>query len=119
MKVYSCWITCMLESYQDSIVAALIKRGYTVGLSGKENVNQPHQVSALLSLNLFKMDDKDHNLNKVITDVTDVINGIKGYFYSIIVSESNYATWAGSNIVVHDNRMVPQLPPADKKSKLN
>jgi hypothetical protein len=119
MKVYSCWITCLLESYQDNIVAALIKRGYTVGLSGKENVNQSNQVSALISINLFRIDERDHNINKVITDVTDVLNEIKGYFYSIIVSESNYSTWAGSNIVVHNNKVLPQLPPADKNSKLN
>ena len=38
MKVYTCWITCMLESYQDSIVASLIKKKYTVGLASSGTV---------------------------------------------------------------------------------
>jgi len=56
MKVYTCWITCLLESYQDRIVAGLIKRGYTVGEAsdGKVAVNHEKQVSALIALTLYK-----------------------------------------------------------------
>jgi hypothetical protein len=123
MKIYTCWLTCLLESYQDSIVAGLVKKGYTIGLAstGKTVINHPNQVSALLSFNLYKLGEVDVSLNKVYEDLTMVITDMKGYFYSIIVCESQGATWAGSNIFVQPTKSVPLLPPSadDKKSKLN
>lgn len=125
MKIYTCWITCMLESYQDQIVAGLIKRGYTVGLASSGNVviNHENQVSAVLSLTLYKLSEIDIAISKVYEDLGFVLTDMKGYFYSIIIAETNNSTWAGSNIFMQPKKTVPQLLPAatdsTKKSKLN
>lgn len=123
MKIYTCWITCMLESYQDTIVAALIKKGYTVGLTSSDKVilNHENQVSAVIALTLYKMRDEDIIISKVYEELGDILIGMKAYFYSIIVSESNNATWTGSNIFLPSSKKVPQLPSGTdtKKTKLN
>ena len=120
MIVYNCWITCLLESYQNTIIISLVKRGYTVGLTSMGNVNQPNQVSAILSFSIYKIDEKKLTLAKVLDDLNIILTDAKMYFYSIVVSEHHNATWAGSNIIVQNTKSVPLLPSApDKKSKLN
>lgn len=122
MKVYTCWITCMLESYQDSIVAALIKKKYTVGLasSGTVVLNEDDQVSAILAYTIYKISDENIDISKVYDDVILTLREIKGYYYSVIVAESQQSTWTGSNMIVKSNKDVPQLPPPPgKKSNLN
>lgn len=123
MKIYTCWITCMLESYQDSIVAGLIKKGYSVGQAsdGKIPVNYEHQVSAVLTLTLFKLDSPEIIAKEVYEELSAVLTEMKGYFYSVVVAETTNATWAGSNIFVQPPKKIPQLPPINdtKKSKLN
>jgi hypothetical protein len=113
----------MLESYQDTIVAGLVKKGYTVGLAGtgKVIVNHPNQVSAVIALTAYKMGEEDIVITKVYEELSAVLTDMKGYFYSIIVSEAGNTTWAGSNIYLQPSKKVPQLPPSTdtKKTKLN
>jgi hypothetical protein len=123
MKIYTCWITCMLESYQDKIVAGLIKKGYTVGLasSGKAVVNHENQVSAIIGLTVYKLSKEELSITEVYEDFAFVMTDMKGYFYSIIVAETNNSTWAGSNIFLQPKKATQLLPPPSdhKKSKLN
>jgi hypothetical protein len=114
----------MLESYQDSIVAGLINKGYSVGLAsnGKIPVNHEHQVSAVLTFTLFKTDDPEIVAKQVYEELSMVLTDMKGYFYSVVVAETTNATWAGSNIFLQPQKQIPQLPPItdkNKKSKLN
>jgi hypothetical protein len=118
--IYTCWITCLLESYQDAIVAGLIKRGYTIGLSGRGNVNQHNQFSAVLSYSLYKLDDPDLTAPGILKEIGIILSDMKAYYYSIVVAEGNNAAWAGSNIIVQDNKTIPLLPAIpNKNSKLN
>lgn len=124
MKIYTCWITCMLESYQDQIVAGLIKKGYTVGLAsaGTTVVNHENQVSAILAVTVYKLGEIDISITKVYEDIAFVLTDMKGYFYSVIIAETNNSTWAGSNIFMQPKKTPQLLPPAKdttKKSKLN
>lgn len=113
----------MLESYQDHIVAGMIKKGYTVGLAstGKVAVNLDNQVSAVLALTVYKLSEEDIPITKVYEDLGFILTEMKGYFYSIIIAETNNSTWAGSNIFLQPKK--PQLLPSNtdstKKSKLN
>lgn len=122
MKIYTCWITCLLESYQNTIVAELVKKGYTVGNATADAVilNHENQVSALLAYSLYKVSDTEVALNQVYQDVSSILSEMKGYVYSIIISQSDVATWGGSNIFLKPRETTPQLPPNDdKKSKMN
>jgi hypothetical protein len=113
----------MLESYQDQIVAGLIKKGYTVGLAstGKAVVNHENQVSAILSLTVYKLAEEELPITKVYEDFAFILTDMKGYFYSIIIAETNNSTWAGSNIFLQPKKNAQLLPPPvdHKKSKLN
>lgn len=117
MRFYTCWITCMLESYQDTIVAELIKKGYTVGLAGvgKVSVNKPNQVSAVIALTVYKMGEENILITKVYEEVSTILTDIKIYAFSLIISESSNATWAGSNIYIQVPQKISQLPPIDDK----
>src|ERR1700722_7233157 len=102
MKIYTCWITCMLEAYQDQIVAGLIKKGYTVGLasSGKVIINHDNQVSAIIAVSLYKISDEDILISDIYKDVASILGEVKAYFYSIVIAETANSTWAGSNIFI-------------------
>lgn len=114
----------MLESYQDKIVAGLIKRGYTVGSasSGKVVINHENQVSAILALTIYKISEEELAITKIYEDLAFILTDMKGYFYSIVIAETNNSTWAGSNIFLQPKKTIQQLLPAPtdhKKSKLN
>jgi hypothetical protein len=124
MRLYTCWITCMLESYQDQIVSRLVKKGYTVGLAatGKVILNHQNQVSAVLAFEIYKLSDENLSISKLYEDIAFIMSDIKGYFYSIIIAESRTYTWTGSNIFVPPKKETQLLSPPtedDKKSKLN
>lgn len=124
MKVYTCWITCMLESYQDQIVAGLIKKGYTIGLAstGKVIVNQDNQVSAVIAFTAYNLSQEDLTITKMYDDICLILTDIKAYFYSIVIAEAVNSTWTGSNIFMQPKKQTQLLPAATdstKKSKLN
>ena len=124
MKIYTCWITCMLEAYQDQIVAGLIKKGYTVGLAstGKVIVNHDNQVSAVIAFTAYKLSQGELPITQVYDDIGLILTDIKAYFYSIVIAETSNSTWTGSNIFMQPKKQTQLLPPATdstKKSKLN
>lgn len=112
----------MLQSYQDGIVAGLVKRGYVVALASgeKSSTNREDQVSALIVLTVYKLDDK-MSTSKLYEDLAFILTDIKAYFYSVVIADSTTSTWVGSNILLQPEKEIPQLTPAPdtKKSKLN
>ena len=119
MYIYYCWITALLPSYQDKIVAGLASRGYMVGPAAKDGKvatvtdNCP---SVLFALSVYK--EEETNVNKIYEDVVAVLDEMKAYYYSVVISLSHEATWVGSNFQIPEkNKAVPPpLPPAAKKN---
>ena len=122
---FNCFITCLLEAYRDYLYLDLVKMGYTIGLPAFTKpeviVNQPNQPSAVLSINVYSLDDKITS-DIVLQHIKDIFHSRKLYYYSIIVFSAPHIAWVGTNIVFTPNKEVPQLPPPvedDKNSKLN
>lgn len=121
MYIYYCWITAMLPSYQDGIIAGLARKGYMVGPASKDGTlatgiadNKP---SCLFAISVYKAEET--NASNIYTDVVNVLTDMKAKFYSVIVSHSYEAIWAGSNIKLpaKPNKPPPITPtdPSDKK----
>jgi hypothetical protein len=121
MKIYTCWITCMLESYQDILFPNLIKKGYTVGMASNDMVvvNHDNQVSALLAFTLYKISEEDIPITKVYEEVISIVNENKFYIYSAIIAEAPNSTWTGSNIFLQPKQQMPPFVSDDKKSNIN
>ncbi len=99
MKVYYCWITALVPSYQDGIVAGMAKKGYMVGALSKDGVVlSPGQSSAgLIALNIYHREDVDAEIDRVYKDLSDVLDDMKARYFSLIVAQSVASRWYGSN----------------------
>ena len=121
MHIYYCWITALLSSYQDGIVAGLAKRGYMVGPAAKDgqvSIVQENSPSALVSLSIYK--EEEINVNKIYDDVIAVLTEMKAYYHSVIISLSYEATWVGSNVQVPPKpKPVGNPPPVPSGKKKN
>lgn len=124
MYIYYCWITALLPSYQDGIVAGLVKRGYMVGPAakdGKVTTSVENNPAALIALSLYRAEETD--VNKIYEDVVAVLYDMTARYYSVIISHSYEATWVGANFsvpakssVVEKSSAVPPPIPGSKKN---
>jgi hypothetical protein len=124
--IYYVWITALMPSYQDGIIAGLVKRGYMVGPAakdGKVSVGTDTTAATLFALSVYRT-DAETDANKVYTDITEVLKDMKAYYYSVIVSHSYEATWIGSNFSLPAKKKadkvtpppIPSVPPGTKKN---
>lgn len=118
MYIYYCWITALLPTYQDDIVAGLVRKGYMVGPAAKDGyVITPTHENAPASLYAFSVYRAEiTNVNKIYDDFLSILNEIKAHYLSIIVSLSNEATWVGTNVTLPAKEVAPLIPPASKKN---
>lgn len=127
MYIYYCWITALLPSYQDSIIAGLVKRGYMVGPAAKDGkvTTSDNNSAALIAISVYRAEET--SVNQIYEDVSTVLKDMKAYYYSIVVSHSYEATWVGANFnlplknkgVVDKTATTavpPPLPPGGKKN---
>jgi len=117
MYVYYCWITALMPSYQDGIVAGLAGRGYMVGPAakdGKVSSTMENCPGVLIALSVYR--EEETNVNKIYEDVVAILLDMKAYYYSVIISHSYEATWVGPNfqIPAKTKALPPPLPPAKK-----
>lgn len=116
------WITCMLESYQNDIIAGLVKKGYHVGPAAEDNTLTLHSKGNASILLAMKVSSSDEELmaSKVNDDVKEVLNGNNFLYYSVVVSACTNCCWMSSNITLPEKAPVvpPPLPTPDK-SNLN
>lgn len=98
MYVYYCWITALMPSYQDGIIAGMVKRGYMVGPAAKDGkvTVSDNNAAALIAISVYRTDEET-NVNKIYDDVVAVLKETKAYYYSVIISHSYEATWVGAN----------------------
>ena len=120
MYIYYCWITALLPSYQDKIIAGMVKRGYMIGPAakdGKVTTAAENNPAALIAISVYNSNEET-NVNKVYEDVVAVLTEMQARYYSVIVSHSYEATWAGSNfsLPVKTGKGPPPLPGSSKKN---
>ena len=123
MHIYFCWITALLPNYQDGVIAGLVKRGYMVGPAAKDGgITITHGAcpAALISLSVYKAEEI--TASDIYTDIAAIFAELKYYYYSIVVSLSQDATWNGPNFdhmtLKSDKETAtpPPLPPGPKKN---
>lgn len=122
MYIYYCWVTALMPSYQDGIIAGLVKRGYMVGPAAKDGVlsivkeNCP---AVLIALSVYKAETETTPL-QVYDDLILVLTEMNAKYYSVVISLSHEASWGGPNfsIPVKKKAEPPPLPPG-KKSEAN
>jgi hypothetical protein len=112
----------MLESYQNDIVAGLVKKGYHVGPAAEDNSLTLHNKGNASTLIAIKVTSSDEGLtaSKVNEDVRSVLTENSFLYYSVIVSACTSCCWMSSNITLPEKAQVtpPPLPTPDK-SNLN
>lgn len=123
MYIYYVWITALLPSYQDKIVAGLVERGYMVGPASKDGqvaLVTEGCPSALLALSVYKQEE-EVDVKKIYEDVYEVLAAIPARYYSVVVSLSHEATWIGANFSLPAKKKAnpPPVPPSGKKSDMN
>ena len=119
MYIYYVWVTALLPTYQDGIVAALAKKGYMVGPAakdGKVTMSSENCPAALITLSVYR--EEETNVNKIYDDIMAILGELNYLSYSVIVSHSYDAIWTGSNfqLPVKSKATPPPLPPGTKKN---
>lgn len=119
MYIYYVWVTALLQSDQDNIIAGLVKRGYMVGPAakdGKVSCVTEGCPSALISLSVYKQEE-EIDIKKVYEDTLSVLDEIHCRYFSVVISLSHEATWVGPNFSVpaKEKDKPPPLPPASGK----
>ena len=121
MYIYYCWITTLLPTYQDGIVAGLARRGYMVGPAAKDGqvtFSTEKCPSALVALSVYKAEET--NVSNIYNDLVEVLQEMGAYYYSVVIVLSSEATWAGSNFQLpikglsSDKPIPPPLPGTKK-----
>jgi hypothetical protein len=113
MTTYFCWITAVLSSYQDKIVAGMVNKGYMIGAAAKDGIvtlaNKNTAPASLIGLAVYKLEESTAtSASKVYEDLSEILFEIKAYYYSVIVSASSDCTWAGANFNIDSPKSDPE-----------
>jgi hypothetical protein len=123
MYIYYVWVTALLPTYQDGIIAGLVQHGYMVGPAAKDGkVTSITEgcPAALIALSVYKQEE-EVDVKKIYEDVIGVLGEIPARYYSVVISLSHEATWVGPNfsVPVKSKTEPPVPPPAGKKTNMN
>ncbi len=118
MYIYYCWVTALLPTYQDGIVAGMARKGYMVGPAAKDGlvITPTHEGSPAVLYALGVYRGEETNVHKIYNDLVAVLKDVKAHYFSIIISLSTEATWIGTNVVLPVAEEKPPVPPASKKN---
>ena len=122
MYIYYVWITALLPSYQDGIIAGLVRRGYMVGPAAKDgkvaSITEGCP-AVLFALAIYKQEEET-NVNNIYKDVVAILDEIPARYYSVVISLSHEATWVGANFSLPaKGKTQPPPVPSGKKSNMN
>lgn len=103
--IFCCWINVILESYQDRIIAALVKKGYTVGpasltseIVASNKLLSKDLPAYMIALHVSKISDKNLTTHTVFDDISNILVDEKIYCYGVVITKSALdANWCGSN----------------------
>lgn len=116
------WVTCLIQGYEDKIVAGMVKKDYTVSLSNTKGVTvgEPNHASVVVSFSVFTKNEKA-KANDVYSDLIKVLEEHKIYYYSVVVSAMTDSTWTCGNMVINKPTPppVPETPRPEPDKNLN
>ena len=121
MYIYYVWVTAMLQSDQDKIIAGLVRRGYMVGPAakdGKVSCTAEGCPAVLISLSVYKQEE-EIDVKKVYEDTLNVLTEINSRYYSVVISLSHEATWVGPNFSLKAKEKTEPPPIPGKKNTSN
>lgn len=106
-EIYYVFITALISSYEDMIIAALVKKGYQVSPLSETNqvtIGGDDYFSALITL---RIEVEVQNALDLNTEIQKVLKELKVMYYSLIVTESVDCAWHVSSI-----KLPKALPPS-------
>jgi hypothetical protein len=120
--IYYVWVTALLSSYQDGIIAGMVKKGYMVGPASKDGQiisGQENSPAALIALSIYKSGETD--CNAIYKDLVTLLVEMKAHYHSVIVALSTDAVWVGPNIQIQvkEKPKAPEAPPLPPEVKKN
>jgi hypothetical protein len=112
------WVTCMLQAYEDCIIAGMVRKGYIVSIcsiDGKLTHGTQDNPAVIIT---FRCDTTDEKIaaKDIHTDLVAVLRDMKAMYYSVVVSALSDACWIGSNIALPKSPPppIPQVPEPNK-----
>lgn len=121
LSSFIAWLVILTPSYIDSIIAGMVRKGYTVSATssnGEVSIPENNSSSATLCLKISLVSEsvKPTDIHK---DLIDILDDIKAYYHSVIVTPYVDCIWSGSNIVLTKAKtdILPEVK--SKKSNLN
>ena len=115
------WATVLTPSYTDGIIAGMVKKGYAVSSTaakGEVVISKETNTSAVVSLKVTSTFENSNSAT-IYQDLMDVLNDLKAFFYSVVVTPYVDCAWCGSNIVISKPTAVVADTVKPNKSNLN
>lgn len=107
--IYYVFITALISSYEDMIIAGLVKAGFQVSSLAEDNtatIGDDDSISAMIAL---RIDTEMAGAIVVIDEVERVLKDLKIVYYSLVVTESTDCSWDISPIKL-PKILPPPLP---------
>jgi hypothetical protein len=109
--VYYIFITALISSYEDMIIAALVKNGFMVSSLSEDNevtMGGGDYISAIIALRI-DIEDEVKPAIVLSDEIEKVLKDLNIVYYSLIVTESTDCSWNVSDIKIP--KALPALPP--------
>lgn len=108
--IYYVFITALISSYEDMVIAALVKNGFQVSPIAETNIVTTGNTDSVSAIIALRIDSDDQNAFQIHTEVEKVLSGLRILYHSLIVTESADCVWGISNI-----RLTKALPAVNVK----
>jgi len=121
--VYSfiAWVTVLTPSYTNNIIAGMVKKGYAVSATSAKGdvvLAKDTNASAIISLKIVTTAENASS-SSIYQDLMAVLNEMKAYFYSVVITPYVDCAWCGSNILINKPTAVAADISKPDKSNLN
>lgn len=107
--IYYVFITALISSYEDMIIAGLVKAGFQVSSLSEDNtatISDDDSISVMIAL---RIDTEIEGAVAIIDEVEKVLKDLKIVYYSLVVTESTDCSWNISPIKL-PKALPPPLP---------
>jgi hypothetical protein len=105
-KTYYVWIVASKDEFAESLVAKMVRRGFTVGPLGRQLITRHEDNPAcVVAMSVYRIprndaERKEYTALGIHQEVTDVVKHVKGKFWGIVVSAASDCTWNTGNMSV-------------------
>jgi len=105
-KTFYVWVIAGRDEFAESLVAKLVRRGFTVGPLGRQLITKHEDNPAVVvaftvhRIPRNEAERREYTPLGLHTEVTDVIKVIKGKFWGMVVSSSGDCTWNVGNMSI-------------------